>query len=896
MYSMIRNALKKGNLTSWMFFLGSLEGLVFSIYLLSIPADAKNAALAGYSLSRLALLLVMLALTGVFLWMGLRERKNTLLEQRLIRVIQPPGIYNKLILLLLLLFTLDLFVLLIPSYRFSVYEAHFVRVRPILLWDLLLCLKAVILLAGLRKPWQAIQPEGDLTGRRMTIRLVLLAALMAITLWVFIFISRLGVTPDQYYWNEAGVPLLVWQVVLALLLTFLFHRTGRVLGVFPADTRPAADGRATLRAHLPDALVFLLLWLVAALLWMRTPQQPHPWAPGSHPPNHAYYPISDSLDYYVNAEFAVLGQKLGNGGLSDKPLYSILLFLLQLATRGDFNRLVNWHVVVMASYPALLYLLGRLLHSRKAGLLLAFLAIFYEVNSISSTAIVNIPTPKGLLSEELARIGLVLLAILLVVAFKSRRVPLAYLIAAGGVFGWNTLMRYNTWSVLPLLVLLVYFAGRQLTKMQRLLLPAVFLIGCLVGLSGWMAREGITHSNTFFFLSRFSSTVLVGRYDGSALSHANEGSPPPTPVSGAADTEPGGTTLPEGQENLQASSTPGRAWLSLPVAMSNHFLHNLASSVVSLPLSLKTVRLYTTIKQTVVYSIDWRGELQPGEIVISVVNLVLVSIGVSAGWRRRRWAGMLPLVIFIGYHAGNAAALTSGNRYVTPVLWCLLLYYAAGLLEVVNWLSKYAFLRDRSGYADLCSAIAEPPAAPAQKLKPAAALFTLLGLLLVSGGFSFIDFVIPGSPRYAQAAQDVLASEAFSRSGLTETVKQAEIDAFLAQPEARLLAGEALFPRFYEANQGEMLYDVDSSRFFIPQDYSRLIITLLGRHGSKGVILPLPQPPEIFPHTADAIVLGCQREAYVEASLIVISLDASEDGEQNAAYYREPFTLPDCSQ
>ena len=672
-------------ITSLFLFQNSLEGILFSISLLSLPADPKNAIFAGYSLSRLVMVIGMAAASALFLIFAIRERKSSFLYNRLKPILPDTKLYNAVVRIILVLAFFAGTALLVAGRLYGRYELYTIRLKPALLWFILILIQSVVVLVFLKKR-TAANESLPLKAERSTTRLFLLIGVILIAVWAFLLLSGMGIMADQYYWNEAGVPLLWVQVVFALVIAFAIHRIAQALRIIDHPASRNDTSTPTIRKLLPDIGFFFLLWILSAVILIKTPQQAQPWAPGKYPPHELYYPIADAMDYYISAEFAVIGQHLANDGLSDKPLYTILIFFLQLITGDDFVRLTNWHVIVMALYMPLLYILGKILHSRKAGIFLALLAVFYEYNAITSTAIVNLPTVKILMSEVLVRIGLLVLAILFISAFKNRKIPLVYLAAAGAVLGWNTLIRYNTWLLLPLLLALVFFTGLSYFRGKyRLAISAVFLAGCFLAISGWMAREELTHSNALFFLSRFSSTVWSGRYFPSSDSEPNAAATP-APVEIQAN-EP---------ETDQPSVTPASSTriLPLPAAFANHFFHNAVSSLVSLPVTFRIDSLYRTIKGTPIYSYDWAGEIKPAEILLSVFNLLLIAAGLVYAWKRHSWAGLMPAILFAGYHAGNAVALTSGNRYVLPVLWCILFYYAVGLLEAICWVSKKILITD----------------------------------------------------------------------------------------------------------------------------------------------------------------------------------------------------------
>jgi hypothetical protein len=92
------------------------------------------------------------------------------------------------------------------------------------------------------------------------------------------------------------------------------------------------------------------------------------------------------------------------------------------------------------------------------------------------------------------------------------------------------------------------------------------------------------------------------------------------------------------------------------------------------------------------------------------------------------------------------------------------------------------------------------------------------------------------------------------------------LQAFLTQGQAESLFGRELYPRYYEAGQGEFGSGWPS---FARRDYARLGFFLVGpvrRH----IVLRSPEAPANFPNAADVLVLGCSHEDYLDAALVVL--------------------------
>ncbi len=105
------------------------------------------------------------------------------------------------------------------------------------------------------------------------------------------------------------------------------------------------------------------------------------------------------------------------------------------------------------------------------------------------------------------------------------------------------------------------------------------------------------------------------------------------------------------------------------------------------------------------------------------------------------------------------------------------------------------------------------------------------------------------------------------------------MEAFLAQPEAFLQTGRVAYPRFFSKNNG--ISSTNPWPAYSVRDYPRMGFLFLNQT-SASVVFPTKKISD-FPHAADAIILGCRSERYVEARLIVLP-------ELNKVYASAPLT------
>lgn len=118
------------------------------------------------------------------------------------------------------------------------------------------------------------------------------------------------------------------------------------------------------------------------------------------------------------------------------------------------------------------------------------------------------------------------------------------------------------------------------------------------------------------------------------------------------------------------------------------------------------------------------------------------------------------------------------------------------------------------------------------------------------------------SPRYTDQSQETLAAEIGS---LSNAPSMDEINTFVSQPEAYMQTGRVLYPRFFSKKDG--LASANPWPAYALRDYPRIGFLLLNQ-SSVFVVFPTKRLPE-FPHARDAVVVGCQREDYVEARWII---------------------------
>ena len=169
-----------------------------------------------------------------------------------------------------------------------------------------------------------------------------------ISLWVVVAATRVGITPDDRFWNVAGIPLLPQQIILSclvlLLLLDLKHRYSGKLGKF--FKRPAST-----------YLFIGVIWLGTFLFWQGADLKHTYFAPDPYPPNYARYPFSDARAFDLGGQALLQGFGLNNNITTDRPYLMTYIAFLHTIGGQDYDQYITIQVAFLALIPVLLFVL-----------------------------------------------------------------------------------------------------------------------------------------------------------------------------------------------------------------------------------------------------------------------------------------------------------------------------------------------------------------------------------------------------------------------------------------------------------------------------------------------------------------------------------------------------------
>lgn len=374
------------------------------------------------------------------------------------------------------------------------------------------------------------------------------------------------------------------------------------------------------------------------------------------------------------------------------------------------------------------------------------------------------------------------------------------MLLAGGVVGALSLIRLNPLLFIPFIALLIfiYYWKRKRLLLSRLLL---FLLGFGIMFSPWVLSGRDAQGQPYFLVKIrdiFENRIVpqVKNPDPAFLAYSESVQASvfhlPQDISdcgveesfAVVQVELSGffdpTVLLDGFSAVKGAAGVTQYFKLL----ANHFLHNITASVIPLPDVLSTDGVRVLAQRD--YWDDmkiWDGNLSAGLIRFIIINLSLVSLGIARGWKNKGWRGLLPLGIFLVYNLAISISLTSGGRYIVPIIWVVFLYYALGIVFLFE--SILRLLRTEP--------VAPPRAESAGFLpKKTSLLPVLIGLVIVA-------MLVP--------AANQLVPLWVSRSPIDRANLMFDSLGPERQADRKYFTGIALYP-VYSTGEGKVVFDL----------------------------------------------------------------------------------------
>lgn len=794
--------------------------LILNSVALTIAGLAMLTANAEFqSTARTALTAGVFVLAGLALFAGLWFTKRTETNLSFADKVASYKFQAALNLSLGLLFALIWGLTWLPAEKTGGYYYYFIGIQPFLAWIAFASGLALLLSLTLSKDFSLEDGLAYWRRQKTILRVALIAlaifGLIAATItWLKIWAS------NEPYWYGAGVPLLAWQVYVLVLIAILLRQ---IRFNWPRHT---------------DMLLFLAIWGVSAYFWAGQPLQASFFFTPPMFPNHEFYPFADLEFFDRSSQYALIGQGINNGQFYDRALYIAFLIYLHTFFGQNYELLMKIQAGLFAVFPAVVYLIGKNLHSRPAGLIAAALASWRGVNALVAMALINTSTAKHMLTDFPTGLGLAIFCLFLIQWIKDPQKNWHKAALGTGTLGLTSLLRPHVMTLLVVFLPLIVLVS--LPKWHKgLAVASLGFLAFLASISPWTFFGGSNTSIIELYATRIRG-VIEQRY-----------TPDEQEQIPALPAKPG----------LLALAVQAEQPVDVPFPVSQ-FLNNLQTSALGLPLAPQLLSTREIIKGgETIWQTGWQGDLSTQAVIMLSLSLGLVALGIGTAMQKSRLAGLALPIVFLTYAAANALARTSGGRYIVPIDWIVILFFGLGLAVLLE--AGQAFFKRQPAAGESAQPAVDARNQTHWGLK-AAGVAACFGLI---GGLIPLSQTLH-SPRYQPASQEELIDKiggfGQDRQDVREFLKN--------EPSAVILHGAALYPRFLAQGEG-----VPSWPPYRTTEYPRTIFVLIGpQPGHETIVLP-GLAPESLPHNSDVIIFGCKREYkyddIIDALVVVLPND-----------------------
>jgi hypothetical protein len=676
---------------------------------------------------------------------------------------------------------------------------------------------------------------------------LVLILLLLVVIFGFISQTEIGLHTKDVTVNDLGIPLLEWQILYVCgLLIFLFliqtaffalHKKKGITDVWYAKYFPF--------------IIFIVLWVAAFIVWVNLPlPNSNYFAPEKLPPNYETYPFSDAERYGLDA------QRIITGAIEDrvisKPLHTVYLAFIHSIAGLDYARVITTQMVILALFPAVLYLIGRDVHGSILGIGMSLFAIFREINAIQASDFANVSTTQLLMSDFPS---MLILAVLILVNIRWVKNPSnkTSAVLQGGILGMLILYRAQYLILLPLILLMAFFLYNKKWKSILLFSSLFFLCLCVVILPILIRNYSI--SGSFWFDSPQSLSYFRDFY---MLSGDN------------------GEVSPS-----QIKQTPSSGLIHFilksdyPLDVVDNLFRNLISTFLIFPIrydGIQTLRELSTLDANFwaeAYSYDL-----PSHLIIALINLLILAFGFYAMRENNSKVGYALIAFYFLVNISASLFRFSGWRFIMPVDWLIYAIFLIGILDIADY--KTIFRQNET-------AVEINSRTYVLNRKDLKSNLIIMALFLFVGSLIPLRILIPTS--YVQRDKNELCAD-LDALIIDENIHNIATDLCL-KDDIIAIEGKVIHPRFFRKGWG--FYDRPEDIYFGEQEFSRLVFRLLDENIRLMYILIDHLPDDTYlPNGANAIILA-EKEAYPQAKILVLT------GTENSFVYADDFLLSEGS-
>jgi len=575
--------------------------------------------------------------------------------------------------------------LLFPSYLFGQFANYYERIRPISIAFGLIILQIIFVSTNYKFLYDKL--SGEL--KKPILKTSLYISLLLIIIFLFTGFTKIGLVKNIPFWNVAGIPITGLQFLAVLILVSASY----IVLSTPKIKDQKEKGSKLLR-FLP-----FLIYIVTVLVWGLTPMVKHFFSLQPMPPNYQPFPWSDARWLDIGSISILKGFGINFQDGSDKPLYMVFLAGLHLIAGFNYSILTWIQILVLSFIPVVLYLFGKQFIGHDFGVFIALITILRQRNSIVLSYKIASVNPKLLISETLTFLGIVLFSYVVFLFLKNPKPWLALL--AGGIIGATSLIRLNPLLLFPLIGIISIISIIHLRAKWKLL--SLYILGFLMVFSPVLIID-FSSTNKYDPMEKFQM-IFKGRYSLTSPYAIH-------PFVKSFESELfGSDTISSARmdsshnyfENIKPINLLERSNffqtisnqlliqadhdLTVMDRLVNHFLHNITASTMALPDGSNYDDLeHLRMRPYWVEGSGWQGKLPLSEVCIILLNVILLAFGLVYSWHKFHWAGLSPLIIFLGYDLALSLAMTSGSRYIVPIDWIFYFYYGLSVVGIIRWI------------------------------------------------------------------------------------------------------------------------------------------------------------------------------------------------------------------
>lgn len=733
----------------------------------------------------------------------------------------------------------------LPSYHFGEYSAYYIRLQPLLIWLGALGAQLLTCILFSRRFEILDHLRNSSMENKKVIRNTILILSIFILLWFIIAQTGIGISTDEDFWYEAGVPILPAQILISALMGIWFSQFEKTSN--------------TTSSRVADTWIFLGIWFITAILWGLTPVPNSYMNPAPLPPNYEVYPYSDAAKYDLQSQYALIGQGFNQGRVMDNPLYPVFLFFIHLLSGQNYTLNMALQAAIFAVFPSIAYLIGKELLNRPLGIATASMIAFHGYNSIAAASLINLASPKQMMTDFPTSIG-VAISVLTLLRFANRReLNPDGAIWHGGAIGFAFLIRPTALSLLAVGPA-IKFAQRSV-NLKWMQYTALVLVGFIVFITPWGLRNMIIkNSGGYGYLNKVN--LIINNRFPETDDNKNEQE--------LDNTKEWGENK-KGEGDIQQPAQDNQVLITVL----KHFTNNIIGSTLILPTSPFFDDLRTTIKSpSTFWSTSWDGELNFRQTTTLLGSLAILAMGIAVLWKQYRLISLIPMAALLLYQFTNSIGRTSGGRFLAPTEWIILLYFAAGIIGIFK-----AF--DFSPSTDAVKPHTET--SPSHK-----SIFAALLLVFLLGSAPLLTEIAASfrnTPSLSTFNKETLSIEV-QNILFASNYNAEDIASFLDSRDSVLLTGQAMYPRHFSYRAIARYTEGGIKGVKFPH----LEFYLLGINDTQQVALYTPSPVQLE-NNASVLILGCKdkKSRYVDALVIITT---TPENTAHIRYAQPPLKCP----